>query len=219
MTTENQTQFGKRTYLDRISKILAEQREYRKTHHNRKPESAENSGFYTVVLVGFPPRIYAGVRSVWRKALKTALRICKKRWGIEYILIFEISPKGHDHAHLILTRISLGSRKGVKELRRVDTHDLNLLRTEFFRIIQKYREEASAYQAKKWTQKAIYKQIKEVGMDPIKIFKVSRIFQKSGKQFSSGSGNAFFRYLYVKPEMINENSSISSGLISLGKSL
>jgi hypothetical protein len=145
------------------------------------------------------------LRPHWKGALKSALRTNRNRTGIEYALLFEHSPKGREHAHIILTK-----RTGKKSFSRVNWSDIEPLRDIYFKKLHKRvgknLEESNIAKA--------------LDFDPKRMLKVVKVFRPPTKPESlkpAGQGPGFLNYLLEKRELIEQGTTISYGLIKLRK--
>src|SRR5258706_15903372 len=83
---------------------------------------------YTVAGAGIPPE--RKDLKCWKSALKTALRVARNKLGVDYGLLFEVSPTGHQHAHILLVK-----KSGKEKFDRVYHHDLKDIRNIYLHVL------------------------------------------------------------------------------------
>ncbi len=162
---------------------------------------------YTVVGVGFPPRLRR-VQAHWKKALKSSLRILKYRYGVEYVLLFERSERGHEHAHVVMMRPEKHGR-----LRRLSKHDISEFRDLFFRILFRRVEEATGLETASLPLPSILRKLHVSEKQAVKL--LPSYVDADRVRRPSGHNPAFFGYLMHKPELLDSSTTFSSGLLKL----
>lgn len=160
---------------------------------------------YTILGISLPTSLNL---PKWKKAILTTLRRYRKQViGFEYILVFETSPKGLDHAHLIVFKLDTSESKPViqKLLRR----DIDNIRYQFFYWLAKLSEIPVR---KKQSLETILENIGGIE-DPKRVFcYVKTYLDGEGNPRVAGKGIGFFHYLARKPEFVTVEASISSGI-------
>lgn len=161
---------------------------------------------YTVASLGCSPDHPKSVRTNWRKALRTALYQAKRRFGLEYILVFETSEKGYEHAHLMLMQ-----RHGVY-FTRLDQSTIRLIREMYFRrlfqLVNDLRMRAHKEKPLEFFLSGL-----NVDKEMLRIVKAKK---GNKKYLAPGTGDGFPEYLLKKSELTQKGTAIvSKGLLTL----
>ncbi len=159
---------------------------------------------FTILGVGLSPE-NRSLQGYWKKALKSALRRLRKSYGIDYVLLFEVSEKGYDHAHVILTQ-----KLGETDFEKIGPSYLNDFRGYFFQNLQK---EADPENSKKDGWKEI---AKKLGIEyPTQTVKYVKVFRYEGQMIPAGTGPGFVNYILAKPKVAG--LTLSRGFLNLPK--
>jgi hypothetical protein len=163
-------------------------------------------GHYTILGAGIP-RNRKDLLLVWKPAIKTALTLMKRRYRIEYILLFEESKSGYKHAHIIITK------KEGKKFKKIEKEDLAELRRFLMLFLCRLVFKKSRNFGSNRTVEELAYNLK---LDPAKVLPSIKGFFNDEKRFiPSGKGIGFLSYLREKPELLGQDTTISSGLLAL----
>ena len=159
---------------------------------------------FTILGVGLSPE-NDDLKGYWKKALKSALRRLRKTYGIDYVLLFEVSEKGFDHAHIVLTQ-----KLGETDFEKIGPSYLNDFRGYFFQNLQK---QAKPETSKKQGWKEI---AKNLGIEhPTQTVKYVKVFKHKGTMIPAGTGPGFVNYILAKPKVAG--LTLSRGFLNLPK--
>lgn len=162
---------------------------------------------YTVMGVGLP-RGRQDLAPIWKSALKSALRSAKRTHHIEYILLFEVSENGHEHAHAILMR---KAPHGVNFIH-LDSHLLHTVRELFFRKVAQLKFRKSKYAFVGENLNALVNML-SVNRQMVYYGKAKIV---EGRLVLPTNGKGFLGYLNKKPELMQKGKAIvSAGLLDL----
>lgn len=182
--TESEKQYNRRTFLRAFRTLVQKKR-----------------AKFTILGAGVPPN-RKDLNKVWKDALKSALRTARLRFGIEYALLYEVSPKGFEHAHILVMR-----REGKRGFARISGSDVNDIRHLYFRRLQRML-------GKKGDDP-----VETLKLKPKRMIHVVKVFKPPVKKkhdlVAAGRGPGFLNYLLAKRELIYRGTTLSHGLLKL----
>lgn len=184
-------QYNRLTFLNSLGKVIKVKK-----------------GSFTTLGVAIP-RNRKDLDKVWKPVLKATLRVMKRRFNLEYILVFEESNKGYQHAHVVI----FSKDSGKMNFRKISRNDLQEIRHQFMRRLCLAVFKKSRNFGNNRTMEEFAHNLK---LDPARVVHLFKGFKGKKQEFiPAGHGVGFLNYLKIKPEIFSQKTTLSAGVLAL----